>query len=74
MLVRYSVKEYEDVFGGSIEDIKIYERKVLCVYMNDEYDDCGYVGCGYDDGSYSIVGLGRDCMCSYEFMCDMLHS
>ena len=67
MFIKMSVNEYLEMSGCEIEDISMSEKEVVCVYMRSDGEG-GSVGCRYVDGSYSVVGLGRDCMCDYKYM------
>lgn len=66
MFIKMSVREFEENSGCSVEDIKMCDKKVVCVY--DREDGSSSIGCKYEDGSYSVVGLNRDCMCDYRYM------
>ena len=67
MFIKVSVNEYLEMSGCEIEDISMSDKEVVCVYMRSDGEG-GSVGCKYEDGSYSVVGLGRDCMCDYRYM------
>lgn len=67
MFIKVSVSEYLEMSGCEIEDISMSDKEVVCVYMRSDGEG-GSIGCKYEDGSYSVVGLGRDCMCDYRYM------
>lgn len=67
MFIKMSVNEYLEMSGCEVEDISMSDKEVVCVYMRSDGEG-GSVGCKYEDGSYSVVGLGRDCMCDYKYM------
>ena len=67
MFIKMSVNEYLEMSGCEVEDISMSDKDVVCVYMRSDGEG-GSIGCKYEDGSYSVVGLGRDCMCDYKYM------
>ena len=67
MFIKMDVREYLEESGCEIEDIVMCDKEVVCVYVRSDGEG-GSVGCKYVDGSYSVVGLGRDCMCDYKYM------
>lgn len=70
---KMSVKEFEDVFGDDIENVKLFEDiDAVAVYISSN-DENPYVGVEYIDGRFSIVGCRADCEVSYEEMCAMLY-
>ena len=67
MFIKMDVNEYVKMCGCEVEDISMCGKKVVCVYVRSDFEG-GSLGCKYEDGSYSVVGCGRDCMCDYKYM------
>lgn len=66
----YSVDEYIYKVDDIIEDFALKDGvvKVYIGFEDELNENLPIVGCEYDDGTYSIVGLGVDTFCSYEVM------
>ena len=62
----YEAKEYQELIGD-IDDVSL-KSGVVRVYFRDDDDFGVYVGCEYDDGTFSVVGLACDKFCSYDEM------
>ena len=65
-VIVYEAKEYQELFGD-IDDISLKSGAVR-VYVKDIDEISVYVGCEYDDGTFSVVGLACDKFCSYDEM------
>lgn len=65
---KISAYEYDD-----LEDVIIFDKnEPMYVYLSDNEEN-PFVGVEYDDGRFSIVGLGMDSEVDYEEMCAMLY-
>lgn len=62
------IRQYDDIF----EDIALPTgspvKRVYSGYNQDTLEETPYIGCEYENGTYSIVGLGKDRFCSFEEM------
>lgn len=67
MIMKYLKSDFEKMFDENVEDVSL-KNDVKYVYVSDNE----FVGCEYDDGMYSIVGLGMDRFCDYYEMINML--
>ena len=68
MFKKFSKEEWEEMSGMEVSMISMCDKEVVCVYEKMSEYGGSSVGCKYVDGSYSVVGLGRDCMCDYKYM------
>lgn len=63
--------QYMEQSGTDISDIQVCEGKmIVAVYVGD--DDCPFTGAEYDDGSFSICGLGCDSEVTKDEMVSLL--
>ena len=68
---RLTLAEFEEWSGDSVDSVVIGQSKPIWVYTA---DDSPYVGVEYDDGTFSIVGLGHDSCVEKSAMLVMLCS
>lgn len=68
---RLTLAEFEEWSGDSIDSVVIGRSKPIWVYTT---DDSPYVGVEYDNGTFSIVGLGHDSYVEKSAMLVMLCS
>ena len=68
MFRKFSVSEWEEESGMEVSMISLKETKVVAVYEKMSEDGGCFVGCKYEDGSYSVVGAGIDRFVSYADM------
>lgn len=67
-MMKINVMTVEE-FEKEIDDIDTVALKSGCVRVYFRDDDIGaYVGCEYNDGTYSVVGLCADKFCDFETM------
>lgn len=68
---RLTLAEFEEWSGDSVDSVVIGRSKPIWVYAA---DDSPYVGVEYDNGTFSIVGLGHDSYVDKSAMLVMLCS
>lgn len=68
---RLTLAEFEEWSGDSVDSVVIGQSKPIWVYTA---DDSPYVGVEYDNGTFSIVGLGHDSYVEKSAMLVMLCS
>lgn len=68
---RLAPAEFEEWSGDSVDSVAIGRSKPIWVYTA---DDSPYVGVEYDNGTFSIVGLGHDSYVEKSAMLVMLCS
>lgn len=68
---RLTLAEFEEWSGDSVDSVVIGRSKPIWVYTA---DDSPYVGVEYDNGTFSIVGLGHDSYVEKSAMLVMLCS
>ena len=67
MIKRYDVSELSN---EEVEEVSL-EENVISVYRNDD-EEVPFVGCVYDDGKCSVVGVRVDKFCSFGEMFRMV--
>jgi hypothetical protein len=66
MIIRYSVKEFEDLCGDTIECVQVLmDAKPIGVLLSDN-DECPYAVVEYEGGRYSVCGVRSDGEVDYE--------
>ena len=69
MLVKRSVIDMYNDYGVEEKDVSLDKSvKVVCMYEKECFDGGAFIGAKYEDGRYSVVGLGVDKFCSYREM------
>ncbi len=64
---KMNVNEYLEMCGLEEKDISMCDKKIVCVYLRSDFEGSS-LGCKYENGEYSVIGGGRDCMCDYKYM------
>ena len=71
-LFKLTANELEDDWGMEVDEVTLKSRDdVKYIYVN-ESEDAAFVGCEYNDGTWSVVGCGMDCFCTYDEMISMV--